>query len=245
MIGNFTRKQQDLLSIMTVVLLMFAAGCITNKKAKPGNLERPRITPPVAWRGSLPSGSFRTHVPERITITHTGVPLVPSADPLGYMKNQQERDLRRGWGDLGAHYYVGPSGAIFQSRDTYIKGRTLEETDAKFDPQGHILITLIGDYNEQALSEEFQEGFVDLTAWLIQQHNIPMAQLKGINEYTETDGPGRHFTEWIKGVEFEVLLKQRLGIPLEEELLLQLEELKAKAKPTPKPRKDSPNQIWH
>ena len=80
------------------------------------------------------------------------------------------------------------------------------------------------------LTEPFQESFIALAGWLCQNFEIPIEELKGLDEYVRTEGdsragragranranlnPGRNMTEWLRSPEFEVRFKEYLGIPM-------------------------------
>ena len=201
---------------LLVLFVVTALGCGSLSRFDPvlkEEVERPKILPAVGWGGVLPSGSFRAQAPERITILHTRSTPPAGADLVAYMKALQQKDVQRGWGDLGAHYYIDPAGAIYQSRRIVLKGRMKEEK--RLDPDGHVLVMLIGDYSTLPLSEPFQEKFIALVGWLLQHHAIPLENLRGLSDYIRTDSPGRNVSEWMKSPEFEIRLKEHLGIPLE------------------------------
>jgi len=188
----------------------------------------PRILPPVAWGGSLPSGSFRSHIPERITILHSGETLSPGINMLAYIKKLQQRDIKRGWGDLGAHYYVDPSGVIYQSRRIFLKGHIAEGKE--LDTVGHVLVMLFGDYNtppvtldenlepekqEPLLTDPIKEQMIELLGWLCVHFEIPLESINGLNEYVSTDSPGDQVIEWLNSPDFEIELKKFMKIPIE------------------------------
>jgi len=175
-------------------------------------VDMPKIVPAAAWNGVLPSGSFRTHTPERITLMHSGSTPAAGVNLQEHMKALQQQDIQKGWGDLGAHFYIDPAGNIYQSRRIVLQGRIDDEN--KRDTAGHIFIMFIGDYNTLAPSELLQEQLIALVGWLCQHHEIPLENLRGLDEYIITDSPGRRMKEWLESPEFEFRIKEYLGIPL-------------------------------
>jgi hypothetical protein len=205
------------LTTLTLLLVLSLAGCKTISRLNPDvkrEVRRPNIVPPVAWKGSLPSGSFRSQVPDRITLMHTGTSLAEGADAGSQMKRIQSEDMARGWGDLGAHFYIDPAGTIYQSRRVVIQGRIKEEKEV--DPRGHIFITLIGNYNEREPAEPFKESFVTLLAWLHQHYSIPPEKIQGLNAYTDTGSPGSRLLQWMDSEEYRQLWNEILGIEEEK-----------------------------
>lgn len=187
-------------------------GCSsTEKKPKSG---RPEMVQKVSWRDSLPSGSFRSQVPERITLLHNREPLKEGTNLEAYMKALQQKAIRNGWGDLGAHYYVGPLGEIYQGRATFLTGRILEEKE--LDPTGHIFIMLLGDYNQQKPTEEMKLKLISLILWLCKDQSLMLEDTKGLNEYVaDTESPGWLMTEWLESDDYQNLIKLAKGIPLD------------------------------
>jgi hypothetical protein len=139
------------------------------------------------------------------------------------VKHLQQQDLKKGWGDLGSHFYLDPMGGIYQSRRVVLKGRIDEEHQR--DTTGHIFVMLLGDYNTLVPSELFQEQFIALVGWLCQHYEIPLERLNGWDAYAVTDSPGRRITEWLESPQFDLRIKEYLGIPL----------------PTPTPPASSPS----
>jgi len=188
-------------------------------------VERPEILPTSAWKGVLPSGSFQSQIPDRLTLLHSGIFIPELPETLSIIKIQQEKDIHRGWGDLGCHFYMDPHGVIYQSRRLSMKGRALEEEQG-FDTTSHILVMLMGDYNRQAPAEDFQENFIALIGWILQHYEVPRESFKGLNEYLETDSPGRLLTEWIESDEFQERFDEYMGIQPEEKTENQPEKIR-------------------
>lgn len=201
--------------ILLIVLLGLLIPVLLQCNRTEPSLKRPpvppRILPPVAWGGTLPSGSFRAQIPDRITILHSGEIPAPGVGMAGYLKSLQQADIQRGRGDLGAHFYMDPGGVIYQSRRAEILGRVDEEKDFNFN--GHILIVLIGDYNQLPLAEPLMEQFVALIGWLTQNYNIPLENVKGLKHYLDTDSPGWIFSAWFEGPDYDKRIKEYLKIP--------------------------------
>jgi len=213
MVNRVKRMAKEPPWAVVVSLMAFVAfGCKPTQPSVRGEVWQPKILPAVSWGGVLPSGSFRAQTPEYITILHSGSTPPAGVDTLKYMKNLQQQDIKKGWGDLGAHFYLDPMGNIYQSRRIELKGRVDEEIQR--DTTGHVFLMLLGDYNTLVPSEEFQEQFIALVGWLSQHHEIPLDRLKGWDAYVVTGSPGQHIREWLESPAFEVRIKEYLGIPL-------------------------------
>ena len=216
--------------VLMPVILFFIAGCASsggNWDKPKGEAAMPKIFPAVFWNGTMPTGSFKTQTPMRITLLHTGKMLAPGQDMKAYMNTLQRRDIQRGWGDLGAHYYIDPAGMIYQSRRINIQGHILEENEV--NTEGHVFIMLLGDYNlmdpSQETAEPFQKSLISLLAWLIQHHNIPREDIRGLNAFIQTDSPGKYMTRWLYSPIFDLRLRQQLKevIPPQEKKQIEQE----------------------
>jgi hypothetical protein len=94
---------------------------------------------------------MRLRVPQKITsitLHHEGSarPLLPGDDPVQQLRALQawgERD--RNWWDVPYHYLIDLDGNIYEGRDWHYMG----ETNTTYDPSGHFLISIIGNYNLQ------------------------------------------------------------------------------------------------
>jgi hypothetical protein len=204
-----TRKAV-LLTLALATSLGLILGCGSGQKKK----EDPTVLRKASWRETLPSGSFRSNVPVRMTLLHSGQPTSPGLDMEAYMKNLQQQHVQKGWGDLGAHYYISPGGAIAEGRSTFLQGRL--ENDQEFDRSGHVFITLLGDYDQQELDPLVKQKIADFFVWLSEQKTLSLESVKGLSDYMEnTTSPGRHVTEWLASKEYENMIKISLGIPVD------------------------------
>jgi len=198
----------------------------------PKKAKRPDIVWSAQWQESLPSGSFRSQTPTLITILQSGSPVGDLTDRDAYMKTQRQKDIQKGWGDLGAHFYVDPRGAIYQGRRMFLEGRIeIDREEEEFDASGHVFVVAMGDYDVIAPSEEFKERFLDLIAWLCQDHGILMENLKPLSDYLGGENPGGLLAEWLEGPEFHYPLLDRMGVPYDTSTLTETPQ------PTPTPQR--------
>ncbi len=104
------------------------------------------IVPRSGWNAAAPK-AFRQHTPVKITIHHEGTAFDSSKDAAKHIKNVQTWGMGkdRNWADIPYHFLVAPDGTIYEGRDVY----TVGETATEYDPAGHLLISCLGNFEEQ------------------------------------------------------------------------------------------------
>ena len=94
---------------------------------------------------------LRLRIPHRIThitLHHTGSaePLRPDDDPVQKLRGLQSWGASdRNWWDVPYHFLIDLDGNVYEGRDWRFAG----ETNTTYDPAGHFLITVIGNYERQ------------------------------------------------------------------------------------------------
>ena len=87
-------------------------------------------------------------MPVRITVHHEGGRvLADTASAATRLKNVQTWSMGpdRKWADIPYHYLIAPDGTVYEGRNPL----TVGETNTEYDPTGHLLISFLGNYNEQ------------------------------------------------------------------------------------------------
>lgn len=137
------------------------------------------------WGAAEPQGPFVTHTPERLTIHHSGPPMSSTTGPPVF-RSWQAYHFSLGWPDLAYHYIVGRDGLVYAARPETAVGDTATE----YDPTGHFLVVLEGDYNIIAPSEDQLEALARILAWAAETYAIDPATISGHRDYAATTCPG-------------------------------------------------------
>lgn len=171
------------------------------------------VPPNVA--ASLVSGGadMRLRIPQKITsitLHHEGSPkpLLPGDDPVQQLRNLQswgERD--RNWWDVPYHYLIDLDGNVYEGRDWHYMG----ETNTTYDPSGHLLITVIGNYNLQEPTPAELDAIADIMAWAVKEFDVPLDSIKGHYQYAETGCPGKNLRKYLEDGTFRRMVEARLG----------------------------------
>jgi len=189
----------------------------------PGELGAGLVALEVATLASLPTevatsnvaggAALRLRVPHRIThvtLHHTGSPepLRPTDDPREKLRGLQSWGARdRNWWDVPYHYLIDLEGRIYEGRDWHFMG----ETNTTYDPEGHFLISIIGNYGRQEPTQAQLESIADLMAWALSEFDLPIDRIGGHYNYADTDCPGKELRKYLDDGTLRRMVNARLG----------------------------------
>ncbi|MCX2860885.1 peptidoglycan recognition family protein [Paucibacter sp. PLA-PC-4] len=180
------------------------------------DLPLPAIITVDAWGGSAaaepPRSAQRiTH----ITLHHQGESWAEGKDVAAYLRRlQQWSRLSKRWADIPYHYVVAPDGRIYAARDPGTAG----DTNTEYDPRGHALVMLLGNFEEIEPSVAQLRATAELMAALAQRHGLTAEQIASHKDYSaQTLCPGRHLYRHLQNGWLQDAVTARLaGRPLPE-----------------------------
>jgi len=188
----------------------------------PGELGAGLVALEVATVASLPShvaasvtaGSADMRLRIRhgithVTLHHTGSPepLRRDEDPVAKLRGLQSWGAaERNWWDVPYHYLLDLDGRVFEGRDWHYMG----ETNTAYDPGGHFLISMIGNYERQEASPQQLEAIADLMAWAIKEFDLPLDRIGGHYNYASTGCPGQHLRKYLEDGTLRRMVRDRL-----------------------------------
>lgn len=150
------------------------------------------------WGASEPVLTMREHQPERLTIHHSGVVSPAEVDLVKKMKGLQYYSQHEGqqadgktkpvWADVPYHFVIGPDGRVAEGRPIQFAG----DTNTEYDPSGHVLITLLGNFEEQKPTQAQLTSLIELLAKLSKRYHIQPETITGHRDQAETACPGQH-----------------------------------------------------
>lgn len=170
------------------------------------------LPPHVAASDSAGGAAMRLRIPHRIThvtLHHTGdaQPLRPTDDPAAKLRALQAWGARdRNWWDVPYHYLLDLNGRVFEGRDW----RYMGETNTAYDPGGHFLISIIGNYERQEPTPAQLHAIADLMAWAIREFDLPLDRIGGHYDYAETGCPGQHLRKHLEDGSLRRMVSERL-----------------------------------
>ena len=142
------------------------------------------------WDALAPK-PYKAHTPVRITVHHEGTRLLKSDNAAKKIKAIQKWGMGpdRKWADIPYHFLIAPDGTIYEGRAV----TTVGETATEYDPSGHLLITCLGNYNEQEVSAETIQSLTKLIAYCCSKYTISLETLSTHKDNSaQTTCPGKN-----------------------------------------------------
>lgn len=156
------------------------------------------IVPVQDWGGTPADATrARPQVITHITLHHQGEPFAPGTDPRQYLRNLQAWSrTSKGWLDIPYHYIIDLDGRIYAGRDIAYAG----DTNTEYDPTGHALIEVVGNFEEVEPNRRQLDAIVDLMALLADRYHVGLDAIRTHRDYSShTVCPGanlyRHVQE--------------------------------------------------
>jgi hypothetical protein len=169
--------------------------------------------PPSIRNSEVAGGAnMRLRIPHKIThvtLHHTGDsrPLLHADSAIYRLRGIQSWGASdRNWWDLPYHYLLGLNGEIFEGRDYHYMG----ETNTTYDPGGHFLISVIGNYGVQEPTPAQLNSIADLMAWALNEFDLPLDKIGGHYNYADTGCPGKNLRKYLEDGTFRRMVSERL-----------------------------------
>jgi hypothetical protein len=170
------------------------------------------VPPRVASSEVAGGADLRLRIPHRIThvtLHHTGDarPLLPGDDPVARLRGLQSWGAaERNWWDVPYHFLLDLDGHVYEGRDWHFMG----ETNTAYDPGGHFLISMIGNYEVQEPSPAQLAAIADMMAWALREFDLPVDRIGGHYNYADTGCPGKHLRRYLEDGTFKRMVQERL-----------------------------------
>jgi hypothetical protein len=170
------------------------------------------LPPRIASSETAGGADMRLRIPHRIThvtLHHTGSPepLRPADDPVAKLRGLQSWGAaERNWWDVPYHYLLDLDGRVFEGRDWHFMG----ETNTAYDPGGHFLISMIGNYEIQEPSPAQLAAIADMMAWALKEFDLPLDRIGGHYNYADTGCPGKNLRKYLEDGTLRRMVEARL-----------------------------------
>ena len=136
-----------------------------------------------------------THEIKYITIHHGGEDFPEDKDVIKYLIGLQSWSRSdKNWIDNPYHYMIDLQGNIYEARPIKYPG----DTNTDYDVRGHALICVMGNYENQILSQTQLEQLALLTATLADKYGVANDMIKSHKDYTETLCPGKDLYRYLE-----------------------------------------------
>lgn len=150
------------------------------------------------WGAKPPHDFWKPHTISRITIHHGGVKSNPKRsleDKLrGLQAWSQRADKLSGgkekpaWVDIPYHVYISIDGRVGEARPWNMAG----DTNTEYDPTGHFLIVLEGDFEQERVTSGQWESLKKMTAWAAKTFSVSWEKVEGHDDHSaQTTCPGK------------------------------------------------------
>lgn len=189
-----TRGTAYLLAIASAVL---SGGC-ASRGLPSSETAGVAIVSRSEWGARDPVLPMREHRIERITIHHTATRQDRArslAEKLRGLQAFSQRDDSLGdgrrkpaWADVPYHYYIGVDGTVGEARSW----RYVGDSNTPYDPTGHLLIVVEGNFEDEQLTEPQMRALESLVASFARRFRVPGERLGAHRDYASTRCPGKN-----------------------------------------------------
>ncbi|MGO4478811.1 peptidoglycan recognition family protein [Massilia sp. 2TAF26] len=168
------------------------------------------IVPVAAWGGTPadPALAHRQTI-THITLHHQGEPFRPGTDPRQYLRKLQtwSRNTKH-WLDIPYHYIIDLDGNIYEGRKIDYAG----DTNTEYDPTGHALIEVVGNFEEVEPNRQQLDAVVRLMAMLAHKYDVPLDNIASHRDFsTQTVCPGANLYRYVQDGYFRHKVALRLA----------------------------------
>ncbi|MEW6763785.1 MAG: peptidoglycan recognition family protein [Pseudomonadota bacterium] len=178
--------------------------------AEPLNSVERAIVPVSAWGGTPADASkARRHTITRITLHHQGEPFKPGTDPQAYLRRLQAWSrTSKGWLDIPYHYVIDLDGRMYEARQIDYAG----DTNTDYDPSGHALIEVVGNFEEVEPNQAQLDAVVELMAMLAAKYKVSLDDIRSHRDHSDkTVCPGANLYRYVKQDYFRHKVALRLA----------------------------------
>jgi hypothetical protein len=146
------------------------------------------------WGWTPTNETHPGHSISHITVHHGGVHFPDDKDPVKHLVALQSWSRRdKQWVDIPYHYMIDRQGVTYEARPLDLPG----DTNTEYDPAGHALISVMGNYDEQHLIGAQLDALVSLIAYLVGRYDLDPEVIRGHRDYAETTCPGTHLYQYL------------------------------------------------
>jgi hypothetical protein len=196
------------INVFTVCwILACGLGCASSQTTRIKHLDQTIITA-AQWGGRPSSDSLREHTITAITLHHGGEEFTADKDFPTYLVNLQNWSRReKKWIDIPYHYLIDFDGKIYEGRDIRYPG----DTNTAYDPTGHALVCVPGNYEHQVPNAKQLQAIIDIFTWLCWKYKLSPEVIKGHKDVAEgTVCPGKSLYAYLANAYLIHEVSQRL-----------------------------------
>jgi hypothetical protein len=185
--------------VLLLAGLMFSCSASKNERLNITELDYPTelsIVKRADW-GWLPleNGKEEAKI-SKITIHHGGLEFTADKDAAQSIRDLQKWSrAEKKWIDIPYHFMIDLEGKIYETRPINYPG----DTNTEYDPTGHALIEVMGNYEIQEFNEKQMNSLVALSAFLANKFNVSVSDIKTHKDYSnKTVCPGKNIYKYFE-----------------------------------------------
>ena len=194
--------------ITAAISSYYFSGCSSSKEFSIQIIEE-QIISAQQWGGIPAIDSLaKKHTITHITLHHQGEPFPKGKDPIQYLRNLQSWSRsEKHWIDIPYHYIIDLDGKIYEGRNINYAG----DTNTEYDPSGHALIEVVGNFEEVEPNQEQLDATVNLIALLAVKYNVSPDSIRGHKDYSSTTVcPGKNLYPYLENGYFRDHVKENI-----------------------------------
>jgi hypothetical protein len=162
---------------------------MTDVPVRPATLD---VVAREAWGAEPSRNGLRSHDIDRLTLHHSGSPASGVSGPRAF-QGWQDYHFSLGWPDLAYHFIVGRDGRVYEGRPHAAPG----DTATDYDPSGHFLVVVEGDYRTEQLDADQFEAMARVLAWAAVEFDVSPQTISGHRDHASTSCPGGNIQQFI------------------------------------------------
>lgn len=140
-----------------------------------------------AWGARPPSTAMVPHTIRQLTVHHSAAAATDTTQGPAHLRGYQAFHMDdRGWADVAYHVGVDRAGVVYRLRDWGVVG----DTGTDYDPTGHFLLLLDGNFDAHDVTEEQLEAAARVLAWASQHFDVALDTVSGHRDHASTACPG-------------------------------------------------------
>lgn len=118
------------------------------------------------------------------------------ADPKEKLQGLQRFSQNdKNWIDIPYHFSIDLEGNIYENRPLKYPG----DTNTEYDPTGHALIQVLGNYEVQKVNDKQLDAIAHLSAWLAQEYDVSTDAIATHKDYSDqTVCPGEDLYKYFE-----------------------------------------------
>lgn len=195
-------------SLFYIFITLYIVGCSSSKEFSFNNVESSIISA-EDWGGISANDSLaQKHSITHITLHHQGEPFPEGKDPIEYLRTLQRWSrTEKHWIDIPYHYIIDLEGKVYEGRNINYAG----DTNTEYDPTGHALIEVVGNFEEVEPNERQLSAVVNMMTYLSIKYSVPVDSIRAHKDYSsKTVCPGKNLYQYIENGYFKEKIKKNL-----------------------------------